>query len=127
MNIGLRLNRSVMMCASAITLLVAPRSFSAHTQQGATAPAPRPGLPEPHPAQATTASQQGQWRADVPTPRTDSNSMLAHRQLLEKRTQGKIDLYFLGNSITRRWGATDYPEFLANWRANFHGWSGGHF
>ena len=39
--------------------------------------------------------------------------MLAHRQLLEKRTQGKIDVYFMGNSITRRWGATDYPEFRA--------------
>ncbi len=53
--------------------------------------------------------------------------MLAHRQLLEKRTQGRIDLYFVGNSITRRWGATDYPEFLANWRANFHGWNAANF
>ena len=47
--------------------------------------------------------------------------MLAHRQLLAKRTQGKIDVYFMGNSIARRWGATDYPEFLANWKANFFG------
>ncbi len=53
--------------------------------------------------------------------------MLAHEQLLAKRTQGKIDVYFVGNSITRRWGATDYPEFLANWRANFFGWNAADF
>jgi lysophospholipase L1-like esterase len=65
--------------------------------------------------------------AAIATPRTDSNSMLAHRQLLAKRTQGQIDLYFLGNSITRRWGATDYPAFLANWRENFFGWNAADF
>ncbi len=59
--------------------------------------------------------------------RTDPNSQLAHRQLLEKKQQGRIDVYFLGDSITRRWGATDYPEFLANWRQNFHGWNAGDF
>jgi lysophospholipase L1-like esterase len=53
--------------------------------------------------------------------------MLAHRQLLAKRTQGKIDVYFVGNSIARRWGATDYPEFLANWRQNFFGWNAADF
>ena len=66
-------------------------------------------------------------RADVPAPRTDSNSMLAHRQLLEKRTKGRIDVYFVGNSITRRWGATDYPELLANWKSNFFGWNAADF
>ena len=60
-------------------------------------------------------------------PRTDSNSMLAHRQLLAKRTQGKVDVYFIGNSIVRRWGATDYPDFLANWKQNFFGWNAGDF
>ena len=70
---------------------------------------------------------QGVARADVPAPRTDSNSMLAHRQLLAKRTRGKIDVYFIGNSITRRWGATDYPELLANWKANFFGWNAADF
>ena len=74
---------------------------------------------------AAAAAQQE--RADVPTPRTDSNSMLAHRQLLAKRTQGRIDVYFVGNSITRRWGATDYPELLANWKANFFGWNAADF
>ena len=53
--------------------------------------------------------------------------MLAHRQLLAKRTQGRIDIYFVGNSITRRWGATDYPELLANWKANFYGWNAADF
>ena len=40
-------------------------------------------------------------------PRTDENSRIAHQQLLEKKTRGKIDVYFIGDSITRRWGATD--------------------
>lgn len=65
--------------------------------------------------------------ADQPSPRTDENSKKAHEQLLAKRTQGKIDLYFLGDSITRRWGATDYPEFLAHWRKSFHGWNAANF
>jgi hypothetical protein len=65
--------------------------------------------------------------ADRATPRTDANSMLAHQQLLAKRAQGTIDVYFEGNSIARRWGATDYPDFLANWRANFHGWNAADF
>lgn len=68
-----------------------------------------------------------QPRADVPVARTDSNSAQAHRDLLAKRTQGKIDLYFLGNSITRRWGATDYPQLLDNWRQNFFGWNAADF
>ena len=83
------------------------------------------GTAAAQPASAT--AQQPMPRADVAVPRTDSNSMLAHRQLLAKRTQGKIDLYFMGNSITRRWGATDYPDFLANWNANFHGWNAANF
>ena len=66
-------------------------------------------------------------RADKPAARTDANSMLAHQQLLAKRTQGKIDVYFEGNSIVRRWGATDYPQFLANWKANFFGWNAADF
>jgi len=94
-------------------------------------PAPAVQMPPGTTAQAapTQASQQQQQpaRADRPAPRTDSNSMLAHRQLLEKRTQGKIDVYFMGTSITRRWGATDYPDFLANWKQNFFGWNAADF
>jgi hypothetical protein len=73
------------------------------------------------PAPKVGAAQPATWPADRATPRTDPNSMLAHQQLLAKRTQGRIDVYFEGNSITRRWGATDYPDFLANWKSNFFG------
>src|SRR5579884_477090 len=41
--------------------------------------------------------------ADVPVARLDANSLVAHEQLLEKARQGGIDLYFEGDSITRRW------------------------
>lgn len=61
--------------------------------------------------------------ANVPAPRMDENSRLAHQQLIEKAKKGKIDVYFVGDSITRRWGATDYPEFLAHWTETFHGWN----
>jgi len=60
-------------------------------------------------------------------PRTDANSKLAHEQLLAKKTQGKIDIYFEGDSITRRWGATDYPKYLANWKENYTGWNAADF
>src|SRR5207302_11226391 len=65
--------------------------------------------------------------ADQPTARTDQNSMADHAQLLEKAKQGGIDIYFEGDSITRRWGATDYPQLLANWRQNFFGWNAANF
>src|SRR5438067_13942742 len=65
--------------------------------------------------------------ADQAQPRTDANSKLAHEQLLEKAKQGHIDIYFEGDSITRRWGATDYPQFLENWRQNFFGWNAADF
>ena len=70
---------------------------------------------------------QSREPADRPSARTDRNSQIAHEQLLEKRRKGKIDVYFLGDSITRRWGATDYPDFLSNWNANFHGWNAANF
>jgi len=59
--------------------------------------------------------------------RTDANSQTAHLQLLEKARQGGVDIYFEGDSITRRWGATDYPEMLANWKQNFFGWNAADF
>jgi lysophospholipase L1-like esterase len=65
--------------------------------------------------------------ADRATPRTDQNSMTAHRELLDKARRGGIDVYFLGDSITRRWGATDYPQLLASWRQNFFGWNAANF
>ena len=65
--------------------------------------------------------------ADQPVSRTDPNSLLAHAQLLEKAKRGGIDVYFEGDSIARRWGATDYPDFLANWKQNFFGWNAADF
>jgi lysophospholipase L1-like esterase len=65
--------------------------------------------------------------ADRPMPRTDANSMTAHDDLLRKKAQGRIDVYFIGDSIVRRWGATDYPDLLKNWTENFYGWNAADF
>src|SRR5579871_1203264 len=65
--------------------------------------------------------------ADQAAPRTDANSKLAHEQMLEVLKKGRIDVYFAGDSITRRWRATDYPQFLANWNENFLGWNAANF
>jgi lysophospholipase L1-like esterase len=65
--------------------------------------------------------------ADQAAPRTDRNSQIAHEQLLAKTKQGRIDVYFEGDSITRRWGATDYPQLLENWKQNFFGWNAADF
>jgi lysophospholipase L1-like esterase len=70
---------------------------------------------------------QGPTPADQPVSRTDPNSLTAHTQLLEKAKKGGIDVYFEGDSITRRWGATDYPDLLANWTQNFFGWNAADF
>ena len=59
--------------------------------------------------------------------RTDPNSIAAHEQLLAKAKQGRIDVYFEGDSITRRWGATDYPRFLAQWKRHFYGRNAANF
>jgi lysophospholipase L1-like esterase len=78
---------------------------------------------------ALVASRSPIEPADLAAPRTDKNSMLAHEQLLAKRKAGQIDVYFMGDSITRRWGASDpqYQELFANWRANFTGWNAADF
>jgi lysophospholipase L1-like esterase len=68
-----------------------------------------------------------QTPADQPVSRTDPNSLTAHQQLLEKAKRGGIDIYFEGDSITRRWGATDYPQYLDNWKENFFGWNAADF
>jgi lysophospholipase L1-like esterase len=65
--------------------------------------------------------------ADQPSPRTDPNSLIAHEQLKEKTKKGRIDIYFEGDSITRRWGAADRPDLLANWNQNFFGWNAADF
>ena len=70
---------------------------------------------------------QGTPSADEPVARTDLNSQIAHAELLEKAAAGGIDVYFEGDSITRRWGATDYPDLLAHWRESFLGWNAANF
>jgi len=65
--------------------------------------------------------------AAEPFPRTDPNSHRAHQALVAKSKVGVIDLYFIGDSITRRWGALDYPDLLAHWNQSFHGWNAANF
>jgi (4-O-methyl)-D-glucuronate---lignin esterase len=65
--------------------------------------------------------------ADRPVSRVDENSLTAHAELVDKAKKGGIDIYFVGDSIARRWGATDYPDLLANWRQNFFGWNAADF
>jgi lysophospholipase L1-like esterase len=65
--------------------------------------------------------------ADQPLARTDRNSQIAHEQLIAKSKLGRIDVYFEGDSITRRWGALDYPDLLENWTKNFFGWNAADF
>ena len=60
-------------------------------------------------------------------PPWNENGKIGHQQLLEKAKSGKIDVYFMGDSITRRWGALDYPDFLAHWKKSFHGWNAADF
>jgi lysophospholipase L1-like esterase len=70
---------------------------------------------------------QGSPTVDQPVMRRDANSALAHRQMLDNLKRGRVDVYFAGDSITRRWRATDYPAFLANWNENFFGWNAANF
>ena len=79
------------------------------------------------PTQVLAQAAHPDTPADQPVARSDQNSKIAHEQLLEKARRGGIDVYFEGDSITRRWGALDYPEFLANWKQNFFGWNAANF
>ena len=82
--------------------------------------------PTPDPLRNITRVASTAGRINL-LPGRDPNSQLAHEQLLEKAKKGGIDIYFEGDSITRRWGATDYPtpacelehEFLRMERGGF--------
>lgn len=63
---------------------------------------------------------------DGPRARLDPVSRAGHAALVEKAKQGRIDVYFTGDSITRRWQATDSTH-QANWNANFFGWNAASF
>jgi lysophospholipase L1-like esterase len=77
----------------------------------------------------TSAKSSAVDVAETPAPRTDANSKLAHEQLLEKAKEGGIDVYFVGDSIVRRWGCSDrpYAKMLENWKQNFYGWNAADF
>ncbi len=77
----------------------------------------------------TTPAAAQRGPGNVAAPRTDRNSQLAHEQLLDKARQGGIDLYFAGDSITRRWGTSDaqYRDLFAHWTRHFFGWNAGNF
>ena len=93
--------------------------------------APAAGCAQSTPGQGDVKSGPGPHRrvAAAGVPRTDANSRIAHEQLVAKAKAGGIDLYFLGDSITRRWGCTDpqWSELLANWNKNFFGWNAANF
>ena len=108
-------------CAAVCTVACA-FAIAAAAAAAQSAPAPPPAAPG-----AQSAGGGGREPADRPAPRTDQNSRTAHAQLLQKAKQGRIDVYFVGDSIVRRWGALDYPELLANWTQNFHGWNAANF
>ncbi|HKQ53032.1 MAG TPA: hypothetical protein VJT74_11720, partial [Pyrinomonadaceae bacterium] len=62
--------------------------------------------------------------ADKPAARNDDPVWVAkHKELLDKAKRGGIDLYFEGDSITRRWEATHRES----WDRNFGGWRPGDF
>jgi len=62
--------------------------------------------------------------ADKPAARNNDAVWVAkHQELLEKAKRGNIDLYFEGDSITRRWEATHKES----WDRNFGGWKAGNF
>jgi lysophospholipase L1-like esterase len=95
----------------------------AFTVSAVLASAAATGLQSP----ATKAVTAKAGPANVARPRADANSQTAHAELLRKARQGHIDVYFVGDSITRRWGALDYPKLLVNWNANFYGWNAADF
>jgi lysophospholipase L1-like esterase len=99
--------RSLTIFVAALTLCVTPRCVLAASQSAAQVESTGP--------------------ADRPSARTDQNSMTAHAELVAKAKSGRIDVYFVGDSLTRRWGALDYPDFLANWKTNFFGWNAANF
>jgi lysophospholipase L1-like esterase len=78
-------------------------------------------------AELAAQATRGPAATTVPRPRTDSSSAIAHAELVQKAQSGVIDVYFIGDSITRRWGALDYPELLAHFQESFFGWNAANF
>jgi lysophospholipase L1-like esterase len=113
------MTKSLIQILSVAAIAALPQLSSAQTTTaGATT--------NPPPARRFRSMARG---ADQPTPRTDKNSQLAHEQLVAKAKIGGIDIYFEGDSITRRWGTSDYQwrANLENWNSNFFGWNAADF
>jgi lysophospholipase L1-like esterase len=110
------------LACSALSVSTAASFPSSRNKQSATRPPASAQEPGTRREAAAPPADQLQQRAD-------ENSLLAHAELLEKARKGRIDVYFVGDSITRRWGTSDekYKEFLANWRRNFFGWNAANF
>jgi lysophospholipase L1-like esterase len=86
----------------------AGRYFGASTPTPATAAASAP-----------TAPTAPLGPADQPAARNEDPTWVQkHAELLARAKQGGIELYFAGDSITRRWEATHRE----NWDHNFAGW-----
>jgi lysophospholipase L1-like esterase len=64
--------------------------------------------------------------ADQPAPQDGPLFAAAHAALVKKARTGRIDVYFVGDSITRRWQATDCTH-QENWNRNFRGWNAANF
>ncbi len=63
-------------------------------------------------------------------PRMDADSRIAHEQMVARAKKGGIDIYFVGDSITRRWGARDRfanEAISKSWITNFSGWKAANF
>lgn len=74
------------------------------------------------------SSQQGQrlGPADWPAARNEDPTWVnKHLELLQKGKRGNIDIYFEGDSITRRWEGE--ARHKNNWDQNFGGWTAANF
>jgi lysophospholipase L1-like esterase len=78
---------------------------------------------------AQDSGAQGATDGSQPIHRSDKNSRIAHLLLLDKARRGGIDVYFEGDSITRRWGTSDaaYRDLLEHWTRSFSGWNAANF
>ena len=92
---------------------------------GAWLPALRQGKPAPVASPRRPTSVIGRRpAADQPAAQNDDPVWVAkHTELRKRAKQGGIDLYFAGDSITRRWPATHRES----WDRNFGGWRAASF
>jgi lysophospholipase L1-like esterase len=104
--------------------------FAVFTSIGITQTSPPDGITSSHAISGSTPGRgpQGQppGPADKPAARNDDPTWVKkHLELLEKAKKGNIELYFEGDSITRRWEGE--PRHRDNWDQNFGGWKAANF